>query len=155
MRLPLHVTTEDPRAPDFTRLLEEHLAFARGSTAAENAHALDLEALVAPAVSCYAARIDGELMAVGALQDLGGGHLEVKSMHTARGARRRGIGLELLEHLVNEARARGGTRLSLETGAMEAFAPARAMYHGAGFSACEPFGGYPPSPNTVFMTLAL
>ncbi len=58
-------------------------------------------------------------------------------------------------HTHARTRARGCTRLSLETGTMEAFAPARAMYHGAGFSVCEPFGGYPPSPNTVFMSLAL
>lgn len=155
MRTRLQIAVEDPRAPEVTRLLEEHLAFARSCTAAENAHALDLEALIVPAVSCYAARMDGELMAVGALQALGGEHLEVKSMHTARGARRQGIGLKLLEHLIDQARARGCTRLSLETGTMEAFAPARAMYHGAGFSVCEPFGGYPSSPNTVFMSLAL
>lgn len=35
------------------------------------------------------------------------------------------------------------------------FAPARALYAGAGFAPCGPFGDYGPSPNSVFMTLRL
>ncbi|HLY64240.1 MAG TPA: GNAT family N-acetyltransferase, partial [Chloroflexota bacterium] len=45
--------------------------------------------------------------------------------------------------------------LSLETGAQEAFEPARALYATAGFRPCGPFGDYGPSPNSAFMTLSL
>lgn len=61
----------------------------------------------------------------------------------------------MLSHLIDEARRRGYTRLSLETGSMPAFAPARALYAGCGFTACPPFADDRPDPNSVFMTLAL
>jgi putative acetyltransferase len=61
----------------------------------------------------------------------------------------------MVEHLVRFARERGFTRVSLETGAMDAFAPARSLYASAGFEACEPFGDYSPSRNSVFMTLRI
>jgi putative acetyltransferase len=53
------------------------------------------------------------------------------------------------------ARERGYLRVSLETGAMAAFAPARSLYAGTGFEPCGPFGDYDPSPNSAFMTLSL
>jgi putative acetyltransferase len=56
---------------------------------------------------------------------------------------------------VAEAARRGYRRLSLETGAGEFFAPARALYAKYGFVACEPFGDYKPDPNSYFMTKAI
>lgn len=69
--------------------------------------------------------------------------------------RGRGIGRALLSFAVDDARTRGVRRLSLETGSMEFFAPARTLYRTAGFVECEPFGGYELDPNSVFMTLEL
>ena len=80
---------------------------------------------------------------------------ELKSMHTAEAARQRGVGRTMLDHLLGVARSRGCERVSLETGSMAAFAPARALYASAGFERCEPFAQYRPSPNSVFMTLEL
>jgi putative acetyltransferase len=76
-------------------------------------------------------------------------------MHTAEEARGRGIGRAMLDHLIGVARERGFSRVSLETGSMAAFAPARSMYAKAGFSECAPFGGYFLSPNSTCMTLSL
>ncbi len=45
--------------------------------------------------------------------------------------------------------------MSLETGSMEAFAPAARLYAAVGFEPCEPFGDYRPSRNSTFMTLRL
>jgi putative acetyltransferase len=61
----------------------------------------------------------------------------------------------MLVHLLDTARAGGCTRVSLETGTMAAFAPARALYESAGFTVCEPFDAYTNSPNSVCMTLEL
>ena len=61
----------------------------------------------------------------------------------------------MLQHLVGTARARGYRRLSLETGSMAAFAPARALYRSAGFEVCEPFGEYVLSPHSSYLTLDL
>jgi putative acetyltransferase len=151
-----HIAIDDPRADDVRALLARHLAFARGHSPPEDAHALDADGLADPDVTFFSLRRrDGELLAVGALKRLDARHAEVKSMHTVEAERGRGIGRAMVDHLVAVARERGFTRVSLETGAMEAFAPARSLYAGAGFEPCEPFGDYSPSRNSVFMTLRL
>jgi putative acetyltransferase len=82
-------------------------------------------------------------------------HAEVKSMHTERSARRMGAGSAILGHIISVARQRGLRRLSLETGNVEAFAPARALYEKAGFVPCGPFTGYPDRPNSTYVTMLL
>jgi putative acetyltransferase len=136
-------------------LLERHLGFAQSCVPPKDRHALDAEGLADADVEFYALRLDGELLAVGALKKLDDGHAEVKSMHTAEPARRQGFGRAMLDHLLAVARDRGFRQVSLETGSMPAFAPARSLYASAGFSVSGPFGDYPESENKTFMTLAL
>jgi putative acetyltransferase len=69
--------------------------------------------------------------------------------------RRNGIATILLQHVLSEARRADYRRLSLETGSMEFFAPARVLYERHGFEYCPPFGDYQPDPNSVFMRLDL
>ena len=76
-------------------------------------------------------------------------------MHTAQAARGRGLGRLMVEHLIAVARDRGYVSLSLETGSMAEFAPARALYASAGFELCQPFGDYRDSPNSTYMTLRI
>lgn len=76
-------------------------------------------------------------------------------MHTAESARRKGVGSAILRRIIAAARARGMSRLSLETGSWPYFAPARALYAAHGFVECEPFAGYGPDPNSVFMTVEI
>jgi putative acetyltransferase len=90
-----------------------------------------------------------------ALKRLDAGHAEVKSMRVAATRRRSGIASLLLEHLIAEARRMGFDRLSLETGTAEFFLPARKLYEKFGFTYCEPFADYRPSPHNLFMTLVL
>jgi putative acetyltransferase len=149
------VTLDDPRTPDVRRLLEVHVTFARGQTPPEDAHAMDVDELLGPAVRFFSLRREGVLIAVGALKRLDPEHAEVKSMHTVVAERGRGAGRRMLEHLITVARSEGYRRLSLETGSMAAFAPARSLYAGAGFVVCEPFGDYRLSPNSTYMTLYL
>lgn len=137
------------------RLLERHLTFAFSQVPAKDRHALDADALADPGVDFYALRVDGELLAVGALRKLDDRHAEVKSMHTAENARRLGLGRAMLDHLLAVARERGFRRVSLETGSMPAFAPARSLYASAGFTICGAFGEYAESANKTFMTLTL
>lgn len=149
------ITIDDPRSSDVRGLLEHHLAFARSHSPPEDAHALDIDGLLDPSVAFFSLRIDGELLAVGALKKLDEDHAEVKSMHTAEAARGWGIGRAMLDHLLCVARDRGFSRVSLETGSMDAFGPARSLYASAGFRPCEPFGEYLPSRNSTYMTLPL
>ena len=149
------IAVDDPRADDVRALLGRHLAYARATTAPEDVYALDVDALLDPAVTFFSFRTDGLLLAVGALKRLEGPHAEIKSMHTAEAARGRGIGRAMVEHLVAVARERGCRSVSLETGSGPAFAPARSLYAGAGFAPCGPFGDYRPSPNSSYLRLEL
>ena len=146
---------EDPRGPDGVALLERHLAFANEHSPPEDVHALDVDGLLDPAVTFVGLRRSGELLGVGALKELDPLHGELKSMHTLAEARGQGVARALLDHLVALARSRGYERVSLETGSMEAFVPARSLYAAAGFTPCEPFGDYRPSRNSHFMALSL
>lgn len=146
---------DDPGAGDVRDLLARHLELMHSQTPPEDVHALDTDGLLDPAVTFYSYRDSGELLAVGAIKELDPAHGELKSMHTAAEARGRGIGRAMLTHLMNVARSRGYTRLSLETGSLPGYAPARALYETAGFRPCGPFGVYTSSPNSTFMTLEL
>ena len=149
------IAEDDPLRPDVTALLERHLAFAHEVTPEGHVHALDVHRLLDPSVTFFSARRDGALLGVGALRELDPSHGEVKSMHTAPAARRQGVGRAMVEHLLAVARARGYDRVSLETGTMDAFAPARELYLAIGFVPCAPFGEYTANPHSVCMTLAL
>lgn len=143
---------DDPRVVD---LLHTHLTRARSETAPGSAHALDLSGLRAPEVTFWSAWEGDEVVGVGALKRLSADHGEVKSMYTAEAARGRGVASAMLRHLMEVARARGMSRLSLETGSWPYFAPARQLYARHGFVECGPFGEYRQDPNSVFMTREL
>ncbi len=149
------IAIDDPRSADIRELLGRHLTFAHTHTPPKDVHALDTDGLLDPAVTFYSYRHDGQLLGVGALKQLDPRHAELKSMHTAAEARGRGIGAAMLSHLLAVARDRGYLRVSLETGTMAAFAPARSLYARAGFEPCGPFADYEPSPSNTFMTLLL
>jgi putative acetyltransferase len=143
---------DDPRV---LALLHVHVSRARAETAPGSAHALDLSGLRSPDVTFWSVWDGDTLVGVGALRRLSTDHGEIKSMHTAEAQRGRGIASALLRHIIATARARGMTRLSLETGSWPYFAPARALYARLGFVDCPPFSDYRADPNSVFMTLTL
>jgi putative acetyltransferase len=149
------IEIEDPRRPDVAALLGRHLEFCNAHTPPENVYALDLGGLLEPSVTFFALRRNGELLGVGALKELDATHAEIKSMHTAAEARGLGVGSAIVDHLLATAAARGYRRVSLETGSMDAFAPARSLYAKAGFVPCGAFGDYPDSPTSSFMSREL
>jgi putative acetyltransferase len=142
----------DPRVTDLLRI---HFTTARAQTAPGSAHALDVAGLQAHDISFWTVWEDETLLGVGALKRLSADHGEVKSMHTAAPARRKGAGSAMLRHIIAAARAAGMARLSLETGTWDYFRPARAFYARHGFIACPPFADYVLDPNSVFMSLDL
>lgn len=151
----LHIAIADPRIDDVRALVEHHLKFGRLHSPPQDAHALEVDELLDPAVILFGLRCRGELVAIGALKRLDDRHAELKTMHTVEHVRGLGIGRAMLDHLLTVARERGFERVSLETGSMEAFAPARSLYASAGFTTCEPFGDYRRSPNSTYMTLKI
>lgn len=153
--LQVSIREDDLRGPEIARLLRAHLANSALHSPPESIHALDLDALRAPGITFWTAWNATTLLGCGGLKQLDGRHGEIKSMHTAEHARGQGVGRRVLEHMIGVAVQRGYGRLSLETGSMAAFAPARALYASFGFVACAPFADYRLDPYSVFMTLEL
>lgn len=151
----MRIALDDLRGPQVAALLQEHLDDMAEHSPADSCHALDLEGLRVPEVRFWCAWDGDALAGCGALKRLDDTHGEIKSMRTARSHLRQGIAARLLQTVVDDARAQGLRRLSLETGAPEAFAPARELYTRFGFLECAPFGDYREDPYSVFMTLEL
>ncbi|WP_198371327.1 GNAT family N-acetyltransferase [Roseomonas rosulenta] len=136
-------------------LVALHQRLAREATAEGFAFALDLSGLRVPGIRFFSAWEGEALLGVGALKRLSPDHGEVKSMHTAQAARRRGVGAAMLRHILDQARAMGLARVSLETGTSAYFAGAVAMYLREGFADCPPFGDYTASSENRFLALQL
>ena len=151
----LLIRKDDLRGPEIAALLEVHLHHAARHSPPESIHALDLDRLRAPEITFWSVWSDGMLVGCGALKELAPDHGEIKSMHTAQTHRGQGVAGRLLAHILEEARARSYRRVSLETGTMEGFAPARALYSRFGFTVCPPFAPYREDPNSVCMTLEI
>jgi putative acetyltransferase len=151
----MEIRLDDLRGPEIHALLRQHLQAMTLHSPPESIHALDLDALRRPEISFWTAWDGTELLGCGALKALDAQHGEIKSMRTATPHLRKGVARALLLHILAEARQRGTTRLSLETGSAAAFEPAHRLYASVGFVCCGPFGQYVDDPFSVFMTLAL
>ena len=151
----MEIRVDDLRGAAVIVLLEEHLRCMAAASPPESCHALDLDGLRQPDITFWSMWEGAELAGVGALKELAADHGEIKSMRTAYPFQRRGVASAMLRHLMAEARRRGYRRLSLETGSMAYFEPARQLYSGFGFEYCPPFNGYTDDPNSVFMTREL
>ena len=151
----VQIIVDDLSGSEIAAFLEEHIQDMRSVSPPESKHALDLAGLRKPEITFWTVWLDGRIAGCCALKQLDGTHGEVKSMRTANGLRRRGIASRLLEHVIQEATARGYRRLSLETGAMPLFEPARTLYRRFGFEQCGPFSTYKEDPNSVFLTKVL
>ncbi len=149
------IREDDLRGPEIATLLGAHLDQMADQSPPESRHALDLDGLRVPDVTFWCAWEGPDLLGCGALKELDPQHGEIKSMHTSQAHRGRGVAAQILTHIIDTARGRGYRRLSLETGSMAAFAPARALYERFGFTYCPPFAGYREDPHSVFMMLEL
>lgn len=151
----MQIRVDDLAGPEIRALLREHLRDMHQSSPPESVHALDIAGLLQPEITVWTAWADGELLGCGALKELDTAHGEIKSMRTASAHRRQGVARAMLEHIIAEARRRSYARLSLETGSMGVFDPARRLYESFGFIYCSPFAGYTEDPNSVYLTRSL
>lgn len=151
----MRIELDDLSRPVVHDLLAEHLRNMYELSPPESVHALDLSALKSPDVTFWTVWEGPLLYGCGALKELDPAHGEIKSMRTPKVLRRRGAGRAVLTHIIEVARSRGYSRLSLETGSPPEFDAARRLYERFGFSYCGPFGSYRLDPYSVFMTLAL
>jgi putative acetyltransferase len=151
----LEIRVDTLEGGEVIALLEEHLSEMRSISPPHSVHALDPSSLRKPEITFWSAWLGRELAGCGALRELTKEHGEIKSMRTSRQHRRKGVASTILEHIIAEATRRGYDRLSLETGSMAHFEPARQLYASYGFEPCGPFEGYALDPNSVFMTRQL
>ena len=149
------IAEEHPLTPDLELLFQRHTADMHADTPPESIHMMDASELAIPAVRFFVMRDVGMPVGMGAFKRIDDAHAEIKSMHVLAEMRGRGLSRRMLTHLIDEARAAGFRRLSLETGVQPTFVAARALYAKAGFTECPPFEGYWDDPNSVFMTRQL
>lgn len=152
MKATMKITLDDLKGPEIAALLQEHLDDMRATSPPESVHALDLDGLRQPNIRFWTLWDGNNLAGCGALKWLDAEHAEIKSMRTAAPYKQQGIASKILQHLINDAKSAGVKRLSLETGTMDFFNPARLFYSKFGFEICGPFADYRLDPNSVFMT---
>ena len=126
--------TDDVRA--LVTELEAELAT---QYSAEQRHGLKLEAIFAPHVRFFIARLGGEAVGCGGVA-LFPDFAEVKRMYVRAAFRGRGGAQALLARIEAETLAAGLTTLRLETGDRQG--AAIRVYEAAGFRPCAAFGEY-------------
>lgn len=147
------IKLDDLSSTAIAELLAEHLRDMHEHSPPESVHALDLNELRKADIAFWSVWSEDELVGCGALKELDAEYGEIKSMRTFKKFRGQGAGKFILRHIIDEARHRNYKGLSLETGSMEFFDPARRLYESHGFEYCGPFADYVLDPNSVFMTM--
>lgn len=151
----MRIEVDDLSRPAVHDLLSEHLANMYELSPPEQVFALDLSKLKSPDITFWTVWDENILLGCGALKELTTTHGEIKSMRTPAKLRNRGAGRAVLDRIVEAARQRGYTLLSLETGTHPAFLAAQQLYRSAGFQESDPFGSYKEDPHSLFMELRL
>ena len=151
----LRIVADDLSGEAIGALIDFHLSEMHRWSPPEFVHAMPRERLSRPDMAFFSAWRGDDLAGCGALKQLAPDHGEIKSMRVAPAFLRRGVGEAILLHLIEQARARGQVRLSLETGRPEEFLAARSLYAKHGFDECAPFGDYCDDGFSLCMTRTL
>ena len=136
-------------------LLKKHFIELRSVSPAGSTHVLDIDGLKDPSIKFWSLWENNKLIGCGALKFLEKDHGEFKSIRVADEFRKKGIGERIINHLIEEAKKLEISKLSIETGAGEFFAPARKLFKKFGFKKSEPFAHYKVDPNSCYFTLDL
>ena len=141
--------------PEVHELLTKHFVELRAASPEGSAHVLDIPGLKDKSIKFWSLWQDEMLMGCGALKFLEKGHGEFKSIRIHDNFRRMGNGINVINHLINEAKKLNIKKLSIETGAGEFFKPARKLFIQCGFEACDPFAHYKEDINSVYLTKSI
>ena len=133
-------------------LLIKHFIELRAASPEGSAHVLDIPGLKVPSIKFWSLWQDEMLMGCGALKFLDKEHGEFKSIRIHDNFRKQGNGINVINHLMDEAKKLNIKRLSIETGAGDFFKPARKLFIHCGFEKCEPFAHYKVDINAVYFT---
>ena len=138
--------------PKVNELLTKHFVELRAASPEGSAHVLDIPGLKVPSIKFWSLWDDEKLIGCGALKFLDKEHGEFKSIRIHDNFRKQGQGINVINHLINEAKKLKIKRLSIETGAGDFFLPARKLFKNTGFTVCEPFAHYKEDINSVYLT---
>tara|TARA_B100001093_G_scaffold138428_1_gene130931 strand:+ start:709 stop:1188 length:480 start_codon:yes stop_codon:yes gene_type:complete len=141
--------------PEVHQLLIKHFIQLRAASPEGSAHVLDIRGLQIPSIKFWSLWQNDLLMGCGALKFLDSKHGEFKSIRIHDKFRKKGYGINVIDHLINEAKKLNITRLSIETGAGDFFKPARKLFKKSGFEICKPFAHYKEDINSVYLTKTL
>ena len=141
--------------PEVNELLKKHFIELRSVSPEGSTHVLDIDGLKDPSIKFWSLWENNKLIGCGALKFLEKNHGEFKSIRVADEFRKNGIGERIINHLIEEAKKLKITKLSIETGAGEFFAPARKLFNKFGLKNSEPFAHYKIDPNSCYFTLDL
>ena len=141
--------------PEVNELLTKHFVELRAASPEGSAHVLDIPGLKVPSIKFWSLWDDEKLIGCGALKFLDKEHGEFKSIRIHDNFRNQGKGINVINHLINEAKKLKIKRLSIETGAGKFFIPARKLFKKTGFKVCEPFAHYKEDINSVYLTMLI
>ena len=138
--------------PKVHELLTKHFIELRAASPEGSAHVLDIDGLKHSSIKFWSLWNNKMLTGCGALKFLDNNHGEFKSIRVHDDFRRKGYGIKVINHLINEAKKLNVKQLSIETGAGDFFIPARKLFEICGFEPCKPFAHYKEDINSIYLT---
>jgi|TARA_Y100000996_G_scaffold384326_1_gene340962 putative acetyltransferase len=138
--------------PEVNELLNDHFIELRAASPTGSTHVLDIPGLKVPSIKFWSLWKDYQLVGCGALKFLDKDHGEFKSIRVHNNFRKKGNGIKVINHLIDEAKKLKIKKLSIETGAGEFFNPARKLFDKCGFKPCPPFAHYKEDINSLYFT---
>ena len=136
-------------------LLNKHFIELRSVSPEGSAHVLDIEGLKDQNIKFWSLWEGNLLMGCGALKFLNKEHGEFKSIRVEDRFRKKDNGINILKHLIFEAKKLNIKRISVETGTGDFFTPARKLFNKCGFKLCKPFAHYKEDPNSCYMSMLI
>lgn len=148
----IRVSVETPLQDDVRALVEGLNAHLLPLSPLEFQFKMTVEQMAGPDTTVFVARDeDGKAVGCGALKMHEDGVGEVKRMFTLPEVRGKRVGSVLVDAIVDQARAKGISRLVLETGTGPGFAGAWRLYENSGFTRCGVVLDYPDSEYSAFI----
>ena len=139
--------------PEVNELLKKHFIELRSVSPEGSTHVLDIPSLKIPSIKFWSLWENINLIGCGALKFLDENHGEFKSIRIADKFRKNGLGIKIINHLINEAKKLNIKKISVETGSGDFFLPARKLFKNCGFETCKPFAHYKEDPNSCYFSL--
>ena len=138
--------------PEVNQLLKKHFIELKAASPEGSAHVLDISGLQVPSIKFWSLWENDQLVGCGALKILEKTHGEFKSIRVHDKFRGKGMGIKVINLLINEAKKLAIKRISIETGAGDFFIPARKLFNNCGFKSCQPFAHYKEDVNSLYLT---